>query len=150
MSDNKKINKLIQYKEDPATSEVVDYVLQRLSNGATKGELQFELRTKYGIKAIKSTAIIDTVADVCMRLDPDYVHDVAAAIRRSVSKTLENIDELLAANPCDSTQRELLNLRVRTIAQLQKLLPQQINVNSDSDGLRGILFDLHGIEKKEK
>lgn len=150
MSENKKkINKLIQYKEDPATSDIVDYVLKRLSNGATKGELQFELRTKYGLKATKSTAIIDTVADVCMRLDPDYVHDVAAAIRRSVSKTLENIDELLAANPCDSTQRELLNLRVRTIAQLQKLLPTQIDISSNNEGLRGVLFDLHGIDKKD-
>jgi len=150
MSKKKSVTKFIEYKENAGLSDVVDHIMARLGQGASKDELIAELKIKYKIKMVKATTMIDVCTDVAFRLDPNYVAEVAGQIRYSVQKTLQGIDKLIQTEPGVRDQKDLLKMRLHAAQALQKLLPTQIDLNTkDEDGLRGVLFDLHGIDKKK-
>lgn len=144
------IYKFIALKENASTADVVDHIMQRLGHGASHDELVVELKLKYKILPGKAAIMIDVITDVAFRLDPNYVAEIAGQIRYSVAKTLEGIDKLLDTESAIRDQKELLKMRLHAIQALQKLLPTQIDINTKSDdGLRNVLFDLHGIDKEE-
>jgi hypothetical protein len=146
---NKSLNKMIKYVEDAGTSEQVDYIMKRLGHGATSSELIVELKLKFKITPVKAKAMIDTCTDVAFRMSPEYVSEIAGQIRHSIGQTLQGLDTMLEQENSATNKKELLRLRLQCLQSLLKLLPTNINIGGQVDDLSGVLFDLHGIEKKE-
>jgi hypothetical protein len=144
------VSKLIKYKENDKTSEVVDYVYQRLSQGASAKEIEVDLKIKYKWGHVRARTIIEVCTDIAFRLNPSYVEEIIGQMRYGTQQTLQALDEMKPYAKTYNQKVDLIKARQRALESNGKFLPTQIDIStSDSDNLRKVLFDLHGIEDKE-
>ena len=127
-------------------SKYVDYVLKRLGNGATGGEIGQEMKIKFNVSGAKAKAIIDTCTDLVFRVEPDYIKRTVAQIRYNTAQTLQSVDDMLETAESDYERQTLLKTRMAAVATLQKLLPARIEISGDGRDVKQMLFDLHDVD----
>jgi hypothetical protein len=142
------VSKILKYREKKDTSEVVDYVYERLSHGASDSEIEIELKIKFKWSRVRARTMIDACTDIAFRLNPEYVTQIAGQIKFGTAQTLQSLDMMLAEAKTYDQKVDLIKAKQRTLEGLHKLLPKQIDIATTDKSLKDLMFDLYDLDEE--